>query len=307
MLEFHGFINQSEKGQFHRFIGLRDHDDDLPDAERWPLENSVLNRINSLQIFEDVIFGVEKLLEKTLSKEVFDLAVNNCSKTVTGMAIRISDPRDPEDLTPSEEPEFLFIPEDRICAVPTREVNPGAIFANLFGTPIEIHLRERGLLKTKKTVSEFQYHVYRIIFKKVCPALEEGLKSGRLTKVEYNYVHDFLTVFQYLMFRYQGIKKGHIDINRDKPSMPSNTYLASNKRIENTTNHFIKTGMDPIVAESVSASCFNRKRIKCITRDCNNTFVPRNNRHQRCQDCSKPKNYLKKWRATRADEENKAS
>ena len=141
-----------------------------------------------------MIYGVEKPLEDTLSEETFDLVVKNRSKTVSGMAIRISDPPDPEDMTANEEPEFLFIPEDRICGMPTRDNSPGSIFANLVGTPIEIPLKEKGILTGKKSVLEFQCRIYQTTLKKICPALEQGLKSGKLTKVEYNYVHNCISI-----------------------------------------------------------------------------------------------------------------
>ncbi|MFQ5780643.1 MAG: hypothetical protein ACE5HN_07640, partial [Nitrospiria bacterium] len=201
--------------------------------------------------------------------------------------------------------ECVFIPIDAFIAVPYRGDDEMAMFIRDYGTPIEVILRKGGRLKGKLSIPECHYHIRRVIFFKIAPAIDLGVEGGKLTQYEYDYIKKFVYKINYLMGMYEGVKKGSINKESDRPLTPSKTYAISNKSIENTIKNLLKSGADPRWVDSVRSAAFkNREKVKCINSHCKNTFLPINKNHKRCQDCSKPGIYLKEWRALHGDREN---
>src|SRR5579863_9254141 len=147
----------------------------------------------------------------------------------------------------------------------------------------------------------------QILYYKIAPAIDVGLASGKLNQYEYDYTIKFIRKIMHLKSLYQGVKKREFDLEKDEPLIPSKTYLASNKVIDNAIKNLIKAGMDPETAKAIRAKSYNRQEVKCINPHCNKMFVPKNENNNHCQDCSQPDKYLKEWRASQADKKSRKS
>lgn len=146
-----------------------------------------------------------------------------------------------------------------------------------------------------------------MLYYKIAPAIDAGLATGKLNQYEYDYILKFIHKIDRLKSLYQGVKKGEFDLEKDEPLIPSKTYLASNKVIDNAIKNLIKAGVDPKTANAIRAKSYNRQEVKCINPHCNNLFVPKNRKNNHCENCSQPDQYLKEWRASRADKKSRKS
>ncbi len=333
ILKHNGFIKWKEAGKFHKYI-VRSKEETLDAADALPttpedirLEKTLVSRVRNLSVFLEILSDVEKLLKVRLTAKVFDRAVANCPKTLAYIIYRLpDDPVEKEEKTQwvreilpeevlertifdmkniDEDKECIFIPADFFHPSPTRDMNTDNMILDEFGTPYEIILRKEGLLKGKRSIMEYRYHVRQMLHFRIFPALDEGSKEGILRPSEFTYIKKFVSKILHLMVLYQGVKKGDIDMKSDKPLVPSMTNLFSNKMIENHIENLIKGGFDPLKAEAIKAAAFkSQERLRCINPQCGRIFIPINKNHKRCEHCSRPENYLKDWRASKANNRN---
>ncbi|HXN07246.1 MAG TPA: hypothetical protein VN944_09315 [Nitrospiria bacterium] len=328
---FQAFIRKTEANLFTEYIERSKEetpatDDLIPKTlEEIRLEKVILGRIKGLKVFLHLHLGVEKILREKLSNEVFDHAIANCNKTVTYIEYVLADDaflknrakekaREdlPEDVLKrtifdvmNGGKECILIPVDAFVSIPSRDDNPISMAISLFGTPMEVYLRRRGLLKGKMTVSEYRYEMTQSLFFRISPAMDKALANKKLNESDFNFIKKFIFKIRHLMTLYQGIKKGELHLEDDKPLIPSITYINSNKIIENTMKNLKKGGVDERRAGEIKTFAFNnQKKIKCIVSGCNNTFVPINKNHLRCDSHSEPKVFLKEWRDFKNHDQN---
>lgn len=335
ILLYHGFIRREHAVAFHRYVHRSKEEitaniDLLPTTrEEIRLEKTLLVRAQSYRIFFKIFLGLDRLLKKKLTEEEYARAMANYKKSINHIVVNLPhDPIEKEKVKQEYREQFqgilekmtfdvfdevsgrecIFIPADAYIAIPTRSDDHEEHMVSQLGIPIERKLKELGLMKNIKTTNqEYDYDINQMLYYKIAPAIDVGLASGKLNQYEYDYILKFIRKIIHLKFLYQGVKKGEFDLEKDEPLIPSKTYLASNKVIDNAIKNLIKAGIDPETANAIRAKSYNRQEVKCINPHCNNIFVPINKKNNHCENCSQPDKYLKEWRASQADKKSRKS
>lgn len=319
----HELIKKTEIGLFRGYVErspeeIRSTEDKiLHEKSDIQHEKRIVNRMKDYKVPLEILQEIRKVLKEVLGEVLFQDAITNGEKTIPFHEIPL--PEDPiqketrkgeirkyfeqEDLSRIKfdiynertKSEVVLIPAEFFMALPTRENDFLSIYFRNFGTPPEVELRRKGLYKGKKTWAEIQYEFRTLLYSEIVPVIDRGIQEKCLETKEHIFLKKFIYKLQDVLRLYQGIKKGHIDLENDEQLMPSDTYIYSNKVIKNAVKFQQLLGIEKERAELIDPTLKkNKVQIKCA--GCPTLFIPRDKNHKYCGKCPESKNRVKRWR-----------